>query len=444
MRFGTLLMVMVISLLPRIPLAIAIPGRTFDLRFEDIILVFLLILWFVSLFHKPFINLTVLFQPIVFYLSIVICTTMAAMFTFDLNPIRTLLYFSKELQFILIFLFIANWIYSESDIRLVSRSLLFSGVLNMLWVGYQVSASDYHSLFSAERELPSEVYLGQSRLESYGPHLIGEGSPLSTGGFFMLVFLLTLSFLLFGRANKWKSFYAVLSFIFLICIALSFSRSSMIGAVIGAAALLSQTQVKRKIKWILISCFVLGIVTLLLNQTSFVSVMTEQPGIRDRLSYEGIGRAMNERVYEIWLPLLDQSFHRALLGFGKGSLAFLEQFPADPHNHYIRVFIESGILGFMAFLWLLAMIIALSAGVLKKGERAIHKVIGGTTFAATLGLIFAALFEDAFMPVLLNELWWILVGLTAAAQRVDTHSKPDSKLVKESLPHLLLEPRGVL
>jgi hypothetical protein len=80
---------------------------------------------------------------------------------------------------------------------------------------------------------------------------------------------------------------------------------------------------------------------------------------------------------------------------------------------------ESGLFGLMAFIGLLTSVIFLSARVFKFGNLAISKVIGGATLAATIALSVAALVQDVFTPVLLNELWWILIGLTAAAYRIE-------------------------
>jgi hypothetical protein len=46
------------------------------------------------------------------------------------------------------------------------------------------------------------------------------------------------------------------------------------------------------------------------------------------------------------------------------------------------------------------------------------RAIAGATAAVTLALCAAALFQDAFIPVLVSEYWWGLIGLTAAAHRM--------------------------
>lgn len=404
---------MAISLSPRIPLDIAIPGRAFDLRFEDIVLSALLLGWLFSLFFRPRIYLTPLFKAIGIYLSIVIITSNIALMTYDLSLIKTFFYTLKEIEYFLIFFVVANWIRSETDCKLASGFLLFVGLLNAIWVAVQYVTSQRSSFFLVERELPVDVYQPSTLLESYGPHLIGEASPLSTGGLFLLVFLLTLSFYLFSMAGNRRWLYVVLGVMFSTSLALSFSRVAILSAIIGAVILFYRYKLKTiKIAPVLI--IMLVVATLAINQLGYF----DEGG---RISYAGISNSFIERLQEIWLPLLhQQSVGSFFLGFGKGALGTLKGLEAtEAHNHYLRVFLESGLFGLIAFVGLLASVIFLSARVFKDAKLSISKVIGGATLAATVGLSIAALFQDVFTPVILNELWWVLIGLTAAAYRVE-------------------------
>lgn len=405
---------MAISLSPRIPLDIAIPGRAFDLRFEDIVLSALLLGWLFSLFFRPRIYSTPLFKALGIYLSIVIITSSIALMTYDLSLIKTFFYTLKEIEYFLIFFVVANWIRSETDCKLASGFLLFAGLLNAIWVAVQYVTSQRSSFFLVERELPVDVYQSSTLLESYGPHLIGEASPLSTGGLFLLVFLLTLSFYLFSMAGNRRWLYVVLGVMFSASLALSFSRASMISAMIGTAILLSQSKLKSLIKTIPMVIIMLIVGVLMMYQAGYL-------GDDGRLSYAGVNNSFIYRLQEVWLPLLaQQSASSLFLGFGKGALGTLEGLAAtEAHNHYLRVFLESGLFGLIAFVGLLASVIFLSARVFKDAKLSISKVIGGATLAATVGLSIAALFQDVFTPVILNELWWVLIGLTAAAYRVE-------------------------
>lgn len=427
-KLGIIPLIVAITLMPRIPLGIIVPGKTFDLRGEDIILIILVFLWLINLCLKPKFYTTSLFTVIGFYVIVVIFTTGIALMTINLSVIRTFFYFLKEVEYFLIFLFIANWIHSESELKIVLKTLLFTGILNAFWVGYQLITHQNRSLFMINTELSQGVYRGAHWFESYGPHLISESSPLSTGGFFMLVFLLSFTFYLFSNAGIIKKLFAVLSVTFFISCITSFSRVSILGAVIGAAVLLRHSRLKIKSKIIPLLLIVLVLASLYIYRAKYI-LLIEGPLITNnyeiaetRLSVEGFKRVINERI-NIWEPIIKYGFKRPFRGYGKGSLAFLEIFPADPHNYYIRVFIEAGLLGLGVFILLLVAIISLSLKVIKKSERTLSKIIGCVTLAATVGFCIGAIFEDIFQPVLLNELWWIFIGLTVAVYRIENNLK---------------------
>ena len=91
----------------------------------------------------------------------------------------------------------------------------------------------------------------------------------------------------------------------------------------------------------------------------------------------------------------------------------------EAHSYYLREFVESGVFGILAFAWLLTKIISLSASVHKNSRLVVSKTIGGVTLAVTIALSIIALVQDAFTPVVFNELWWVLIGLTMAAYRIE-------------------------
>jgi len=100
-------------------------------------------------------------------------------------------------------------------------------------------------------------------------------------------------------------------------------------------------------------------------------------------------------------------------------MGFVPGLGEEAHNHYLKVFLDSGIFGLVAFIWLLARVVLVARQAYKKGNFTISKVIGFTAFTATIGLSISAFFQDVFKPVILNELWWVLVGLTCAAYRIE-------------------------
>lgn len=409
---GIISLIAAVCLSPRIPLPLPLPGRRFDLRIEDLILSLLLLFWFFYLLMRPRLHLTPLFRAIAVYTSIVFINTCMAVLSSDLGIISAFFYFLKELEYILIFFLIANWVKSHSELKLVSVFLLLFGLLNASWVGYQLLSGTKGPLFLLNPELPSEVYQNPLLLESYGPTLIGEASSLATGGFFMLISLLAFCFALSAQTLKQKLSYVFMTPSFILSMFVSFSRVSIFGTLFGFLALTIPGSLRKKLQVVLVlGCVILSGVTIL-NQVDLPAA--------ERLSWGFMADRVSYTYSEIWKPLWDYAFDRILLGFGKGSMELVGGLHfTEAHNHFLRVMLESGIFGLIAFVWLLSKIVALSLKVYKNSQMPVSKAVSGASFAGTVGLGFCGLFQDAFLPVTLNEVWWILIGLTAAAYKIE-------------------------
>ncbi|MDI6688140.1 MAG: O-antigen ligase family protein [Desulfobacterales bacterium] len=354
-----------------------------------------------------------LFKVIGIYISIVVLTTGIAVMRFDLSLPRAFFYFLKELEYFLIFLLVANWVRSYSDLKFAGNAILTVGFVNVVWVGYQLLTRSRGSLFLIEA--PAGVYQPLHLLESYGPGLIGEVSPLSVGGFFLLIFLLALSYTLVSRPGFRRQVYGLLSATFLVCVLLSGSRASTIGAIIGALVFVRYWGNKK-------SVVIMGLGFPLLLGTVLWRKSNVFYSMEHIFNFKHYVVSLAFRQQEIWQPLVYYISKNPLLGFGRSSLGFFPGFPEEAHNHYLKVLLEHGIFGLIAFLWLLTVVILLSRRVHKRSKASISKVIGGASLAAIVALSVGALIQDVFKPVILNELWWIFVGLTAAAYRIESRS----------------------
>ena len=412
---GLIVLVVAISLAPRIPLPIAIPERRFDLRVEDIILIILLLVWLLNLFLWPRIYRSPLIRIIVIYMAIIVFTSAISILVFSLSPARGFLYSLKELEFFLIFLLVLNWIRTVSDLKIVTGCLLLMGLVNAGWVAFQFLTQHTGQLLLLSPEFIPGRFQNPTLLQSYGPTLVGEASPLSTGGFFLIVTLLALSFWWHSKGSISRIPYLTLAITFLVALLLSQSRVTIVAALIGGVLLII---LAKPLSVARLSGF-LG-----LGLLSAVWLFTQvNPVVLQRFAAVNVLNSLSFRYHQIWQPLLERTYEGLLTGFGKGSLGLAPGLESsEAHNHYLRVLLESGLFGLIAFVWLLATIIFLSAKVYWSSKLPITKSISGAALGVTLGLSFGALFQDIFVPVLLNELWWILIGLTFAAYRIEKRS----------------------
>ena len=405
------LMIIVIGVAPRIPLPIVIPGRRFDLRVEDLILVVLLYCWALYLFVRPKIDGTPLLMQLGFYMGVAIFATSFSLITSDLGTIRSFFYLLKELEYFIIFFIVANTLNTESDLKVVINLMLLVGFCNAVWVVVQLVTGEASQLFYVSGSaLPMDAYQAAGQLVGYGPRLIGEVNPLATGGLFLVVFLLALSLLLYSKAIKKMWIYGMLSALFLLGILGCGSRVSLMGAIVGSVILLKVTGRAPKI---------LPTLLVLVGLSLLVSPLIPAIGT-SRFSVAGITKSFFFRWQEIWQPIIENVTAQVIFGYGKGSLGMIRGLgQGEAHNHFLRVFLETGIFGLMGFIWLLHRIISVSRNLSKKGKLFISKPLSCTTIAVTIALIMGAMVQDVFVPVILNELWWILIALMVVSYRIE-------------------------
>lgn len=406
-------LILAISLGPRIPLGFAIPGRTFDLRVEDIIIALAVFGWFIHLLVRPRIYLTPLRSSMGAYVLVLVITTLIALLLQTTTFIRVFFYIAKELEYFLIFLFVANWVRSRSSLRSVSIALLVAGLLNVGWVAYQMVTGDTGPLLALD--VPDGAYVKSSRFAFYGTTLIGETAPFATGTFFALVSYLAFAYYFsVPRRNTLATWLLLgMGLAFVAASILAGTRLTIVFLVIGLAVL--PVLWRRGANIALLGAAALIVVVAM-------SVLLENTAAGRAFAFSSYPSGIIDSRLPTWKAALPYGYDYFLTGMGRG-LRYLgpeqEVWFEEAHNHYLRVFIGSGIFGIITFLWLLFAVGSMAVSTFRNSTSAISRVISSAALCALLGLSVAALVQDAFSPVLVNEIFWILVGLTAAAYRIE-------------------------
>ena len=416
MRWVILVLVAMIGLSPRIPLPVLVPGKRFDLRIEDIILLgaFLAVLVSAGRLRRAQLQR---FKFVLPYFAIMLLTTGVGLASGTVTVPRSLPFVLKECEYFLIAFLIANWVVSERHLQVILRGILTVATLNAVWVFVQVASGRYRPLVSfmaLDRPDHSRV------LSSYGPGLIGEMSPFSTGGFFMLTLLLALSLLLFGGARQRTWPLMMLVPALAACLFLSDSRINIAAAVLGASYLIflrnNRSMTRRVLGTRLVAVLVVA------GSIGILGGMTKAGLLPMSIRWlpENIEGSYTLRSVEIWDPVLSMSLDRVVVGYGKGSLAFTPGLATtESHNHYLRVLVESGAFGLIAFVAILVHIVFRTWRTWRRARSATARSLSAAVLSSTLVLSLGAILGDVFLPVVPNELWWSLIGLAFAADEIE-------------------------
>ena len=319
------------------------------------------------------------------------------------------MYGLKEIQYFILFLLVANLIRNRDALSKVSLSILFVGSLSVMWAFYQISSGTGKALFDITA---LQGYYQHGALTShYGIGLMGEVSPLTVATFFSFMSFWAFSFFLSYSDHPIKK----ISFLFVgllltVCSIYSGEKLSIIYFAL-CFAVMSFLDF-RKMKPFIFGIIFLAVTIFLIKE--YFIVGTYFRSIERVFHWQSYLGGFVSRI-EGWRSVFDTGLPYLLTGVGKGGLHHIFE---EAHNNYIKLLFESGILGLISFVWLLGSIGFLCIRIFRHAHDVIDKVIGSATLCCLVSICVAAIVQDAFKPVLLNSMFWVFVGITAAGDGI--------------------------
>ena len=117
-----------------------------------------------------------------------------------------------------------------------------------------------------------------------------------------------------------------------------------------------------------------------------------------------------------WKEALIDWLKHPLFGYGVTGYKFLDaQFP--------RVLVETGIIGFLAFIYLLVSIFRLVKENLSQLKTPYHQGLAIGFMAGFFGLLFHAIGANTFVIVRIMEPFWVVAGIVAVLPTLESHEK---------------------
>jgi putative inorganic carbon (hco3(-)) transporter len=151
------------------------------------------------------------------------------------------------------------------------------------------------------------------------------------------------------------------------------------------------------------------------------------PPVRGRVlsMFMGRGDSSNNFRINVWTSVLDMIRHRPVLGIGPGNRAFNQVYPIyararftalSAYSIVLEVAVETGIVGVLCFLWLLATTFSQGAVQLarlrKLRDREAFWLMGA--IATLVGLLGHGLFDTVLYRPQVNTLWWLSFAVIAS------------------------------
>lgn len=177
---------------------------------------------------------------------------------------------------------------------------------------------------------------------------------------------------------------------------------------------------------VLFSVFVLGIVKdrklLIVLGVFLLTWQTVVPApVRERVSMtensNGQLEASAQERVDLWQNAEQSFFHSPVVGSGFATFQMGEHVDnlKDTHNWYIKVIVETGLLGLILAVCLLQQLLATSYRLFKHAIDPLYQGLGLGLFLATCSCIVANIFGDRWTYLEITGLLWVLAGAAIRA-----------------------------
>ena len=195
---------------------------------------------------------------------------------------------------------------------------------------------------------------------------------------------------------------------------------------------------------VLFSVFVLGLlndrklllvlgVFLLTWQTVVPSAVRERVNMTQNSSGE-LEASAQERV-DLWKEAQESFAHSPIVGTGFATFQLREHVGdlKDTHNWFVKVVVETGIIGLLLALFLLQQVLAVSYRLFKHATDPLYRGLGLGLFLATCSSIVANFFGDRWTYIEITGLLWVLVSAAARANELNA-SEPTTESAEIDSP----------
>jgi O-antigen ligase len=193
---------------------------------------------------------------------------------------------------------------------------------------------------------------------------------------------------------------------------------------------------------ILFSVFVLGVLKdrklLLIGAVFLVTWQAVVPtAVRQRvtMTQNANGKledSANERV-KLWQAAEESILSDPIFGTGFATYQFTQHVDnlKDTHNWYVKVMVETGIIGLIIVMVMLEQMLALSYRLFKKAEDPLYRGLGLGLFLAICSCIIANFFGDRWTYLEITGPLWVLVGTALCATHLPEEGPATELTAKE-------------
>jgi len=402
-NFALIILIFAMLFSPQIGVG-GIPGREIGIRIDDVFLIVIFLGWMAKIAIKKelgFLKNTPLNLPILTYILISIISTLAGILWRQARPFTSIFYFSKYLEYFLLFFLVSNNLKSLRQARVFIYSMILVALLTSIYAWIQ-------------------HYLGVQRVAA--PFQTKASEANIFGGYLLLMIMVITGLLLNLSSHKLRIYLAVSLFFGFFALLFTLSRGSWLGALPAFAVLAILT---RKGKIILFLAFLFIILSSSFIIPRYVKERVQSTFVQEK-EYTVFGRrfGVDESAaarIDSWKYGLRKLTKAPLLGYGVGSAVPIVD------NQYVRVLIEVGLVGFIAFTWIL-LVLFRSAMLVLRQFREDNFAMGLTCgfIAGFVGLLFHCFSAETFIVIRIMEPFWFLTAIVMALPELIVNDREEA------------------
>jgi len=383
--------------------------RGVTLRFEDLLLVVIGISWFAkNAIHKELGLLlkTPLNLAILFYVLACLVSTGLGILGGRVSPKTGAFFVLKYIEYFVVFFMMVNHVKNTDQIKRFIFCLFLTCLITSIIGILQIPSG----------ERVSAPFEGQTR------------EPNTFGGYLLFIGAVAAGVLVKVDDKRTKQLLVLL----LICIIPPFlftqSRSSFLALI--PACLVIGSMVRRRVVIIgLILMFFLisplFLPTSVKNRILHTFTQPERPG-QLKVGTLRLDTSTSARLAS-WNEVLKDWPRYPLFGYGITGYKFVDA-------QYPRVLVETGLIGFMTFIYLLYSILKLAIKNIRSVKSPYFRGLGIGFLAGYTGLLFHSLAANTFIIVRIMEPFWFFVGIIAVLPALEQQSLTQSQ-VNQSRPN---------
>lgn len=357
-------------------------------RLEDFLFPPLLFIWLMKLKQKgdSFVQSEVL-GPIKLYMFIAaIVTIRGIMFQTVYTPVTAYTYYFKYLEYFLMFWFVMNNVKDKEDIIL----MVITSFITCALVAYFA--------YTHRAERLEESVIGFVRAS--GPE--GE-TPNVLGGYYMLHIML--GFSLFFAMKHYLYKLVLLGFLMAVVIPLlvTYSRTSFASLLVGLVV----TSLFIDFRYLIVIGILFVCAPIFIPVDNFVeeNVIERYMSILDIFSEDKKVSSWDARTTGWYVRLVGTWVQAPVFGKGVGSIGL------GIDNSYVKKFIETGIVGLLAFFMIMVRIGRVGFETIKSTKDDFIKYFTIGYMGSFVGMLMHAIGVSSFSTIRTAEAFWVLTGM---------------------------------